>query len=95
MPAADAKQKIVPVAETSGIDGFALKELSEGIDNYFCDRERRHRLRCRRLGARSVRSSSVVWPASRCCGSVVSRKMACRLARGKISFQRFKAINAR
>lgn len=44
MPAAGAKQKIVPLAETSAIDGFALKELSEGIDNYFYDRERRHRL---------------------------------------------------
>jgi hypothetical protein len=44
MQAADAKQKIIPHAETSGIDGFALKELSEGVDNYYCDRERRHRL---------------------------------------------------
>jgi hypothetical protein len=44
MRAADAKQKIVPLAQTSGIDGFALKELSEGVDNYYCDRERRHRL---------------------------------------------------
>jgi hypothetical protein len=44
MPAADAKQKIVPLAQTSGIDGFALKELSEDIDKYYCDRERRHRL---------------------------------------------------
>jgi hypothetical protein len=44
MPAADVKQKIVPLAQISGIDGFALKELSEGVDNYYCDRERRHRL---------------------------------------------------
>lgn len=44
MQAADAKQKIIPLAQTSGIDGFALKELSEGVDNYYCDRERRNRL---------------------------------------------------
>jgi hypothetical protein len=44
MPATDVKEKIIPLAETSGIDGFALKELSEGIENYYCDRERRHRL---------------------------------------------------
>jgi hypothetical protein len=43
MTASDAKQKIVPFAQTSGIDGFALKELSESVDNYYCDRERRHR----------------------------------------------------
>jgi len=30
MPAAEAKRKIVPLAQTSGIIGFALKELSEG-----------------------------------------------------------------
>jgi hypothetical protein len=44
MPAADAKQKTVPIAETSGIDAYSLKELSEAIDNYYCDRARRHRL---------------------------------------------------
>jgi hypothetical protein len=37
MPATDAKQKIVPLAQTSGINGFALKELSEGVDNYSYD----------------------------------------------------------
>jgi hypothetical protein len=44
MPADDAKQKIIPLAQTSGIDGFDLQELSEGVDNYYCDRERRNRL---------------------------------------------------
>jgi hypothetical protein len=44
MPATDAKQKIVPLAQTSGIEGFALQELSESIDHYYCDRERRNRL---------------------------------------------------
>jgi hypothetical protein len=38
IPAAEAQQKIVPLAQKSGIDGFALKELSEGIENYYCDR---------------------------------------------------------
>jgi hypothetical protein len=44
LSALDAKQKIVPLAQTSGIDGFALKELSNSADNYYFDRERRHRL---------------------------------------------------
>ena len=44
IPAADAKQEVIPLAQTSGIEGFDLRELSERIENYFCDRERRNRL---------------------------------------------------
>jgi hypothetical protein len=44
MPATDVKQKIMPLAQTSGIDGFHLTELSESVDKYYCDRERRNRL---------------------------------------------------
>jgi hypothetical protein len=44
MKAAETKQEIMPLAETSGIEGFDLLELSEGIDSFCCDRERRNRL---------------------------------------------------
>jgi hypothetical protein len=44
MSASDAKQKIVPLAQTSGIDDFTRKELSDSVDNYYFDRERRNRL---------------------------------------------------
>jgi hypothetical protein len=44
MKGPDAKQKIAPLAQTSGIEGFNLRELSESIGQYYCDRERRHRL---------------------------------------------------
>jgi hypothetical protein len=40
----ETKQEIISLAQISGIEGFDLQELSEGIENYFCDRERRHRL---------------------------------------------------
>jgi hypothetical protein len=42
--AATAKQELVPLAETRGIEGFDLDELSNGVENYFCDRECRNRL---------------------------------------------------
>lgn len=42
--AAAAKQELIPLAQTFGIEGFDLDELSDGIENYFCDRERRNRL---------------------------------------------------
>jgi hypothetical protein len=44
MKGPNAKQEIVPLAQTSGIEGFDLQELSESIEKYYCDRERRHRL---------------------------------------------------
>jgi hypothetical protein len=44
MKASDVKREIIPLAQASGIEGFDFQELSEGIENYFCDRERRHRL---------------------------------------------------
>jgi hypothetical protein len=44
MKASDAKQEIIPRAQASGIEDFDLKELSDGIENYCCDRERRNRL---------------------------------------------------
>jgi hypothetical protein len=44
MKAPDAKQEIIPVAQASGLEGFDLEELSEGIESYCCDRERRNRL---------------------------------------------------
>jgi hypothetical protein len=44
MKAAEAKKEIMPRAQASGIEGFDLDELSEGIENYCCDRERRNRL---------------------------------------------------
>jgi hypothetical protein len=44
MKAQDAKQEIIPLAQASGIEGFDLEELSEGIERYCCDRERRNRL---------------------------------------------------
>jgi hypothetical protein len=44
MKAADAKQEIIPLAQASGIEGFDLEELSERIESYCCDRERRNRL---------------------------------------------------
>jgi hypothetical protein len=44
MPAADAKQRLMPLAQTRGIEGFDLDELSAAIENYFHDRERRNRL---------------------------------------------------
>jgi hypothetical protein len=40
----DARQRIVSRAQTAGIGGFNLQELSEAIDNYYCDRDRRSRL---------------------------------------------------
>jgi hypothetical protein len=42
--AAEAKQELIPLARARGTEGFDLHELSEGIENYFCDRERRNRL---------------------------------------------------
>jgi hypothetical protein len=44
MKGLDAKQEIAPLAQTSGMEGFDLLELSESIGKYYCDRERRHRL---------------------------------------------------
>jgi hypothetical protein len=44
MKAPDAKHEIIPRAQTSGIEDFDLQELSEGIESYCCDRERRNRL---------------------------------------------------
>jgi hypothetical protein len=44
MKAPDVKQEIIPLAQASGIEGFDLEELSEGIESYCCDRERRNRL---------------------------------------------------
>jgi hypothetical protein len=44
MKAADAKREIMPLAQASGIEGFDLEELSEKIESYCCDRERRNRL---------------------------------------------------
>jgi hypothetical protein len=44
MKAPEAKREIMPLAETSGIEGFDLQEISEGIDSFSCDRERRNRL---------------------------------------------------
>jgi hypothetical protein len=44
MKAPDAKQEIIPLAQASGIQGFDLEELSQGIESYCCDRERRNRL---------------------------------------------------
>jgi hypothetical protein len=44
MKAPDAKQEIIPLAQASGLEGFDLEELSEGIEKYCCDRERRNRL---------------------------------------------------
>jgi hypothetical protein len=44
MKAQDAKQEIIPLAQASGIQGFDLEELSQGIESYCCDRERRNRL---------------------------------------------------
>jgi hypothetical protein len=44
MKAPDAKQELIPLAQTSGIEGFDLQELSEGIESYCSDREHRNRL---------------------------------------------------
>ena len=44
MKASDAKQEIIPQARASGIEDFNLEELSENIENFCCDRERRNRL---------------------------------------------------
>jgi hypothetical protein len=44
MKAQDAKQEIIPLAQASGIEGFDLRELSEGIESYYCNRECRNRL---------------------------------------------------
>ena len=41
--AAEAKQEL-SLARARDTEGFDLHELSEGIENYFCDRERRNRL---------------------------------------------------
>ena len=45
MDKASARQKIInDLAQTTGIEGFDLRELSEGIESYYCDRERRNQL---------------------------------------------------
>jgi hypothetical protein len=45
MNEAPARQKIVnDLAQTTGIGGFDLRELSESIENYYCDRGRRNQL---------------------------------------------------
>jgi hypothetical protein len=42
MKAPDVKQKIIPLAQASGIEGFDFQELSTSIENYYCDREHRN-----------------------------------------------------
>jgi hypothetical protein len=44
MKAPDAKHEIISLALANGIEDFNLQELSEGIESYCCDRERRNRL---------------------------------------------------
>jgi hypothetical protein len=44
MKASELKSEILPLAQTSGIEGFEFQELSEGIDSYCGDRELRNRL---------------------------------------------------
>jgi hypothetical protein len=44
MKAPDVKQKIIPHAQASGIEGFDFQELSTGIENYYCDRKHRNQL---------------------------------------------------
>jgi hypothetical protein len=44
MKAPDVKQKIIPLAQASGIEGFDFQELSTSIENYCCDREHRNQL---------------------------------------------------
>ena len=44
MKAPDVKKEIMPLAQKSGLEGFELEELSDGIGDYCCDRERRNRL---------------------------------------------------
>jgi hypothetical protein len=39
----DAKKKIISLIEASGIQGFDLQELIEGIDAYWADKDRRNR----------------------------------------------------
>jgi hypothetical protein len=42
--ASETKQEIISLAQISGIEGFDLQELSDSIENYYCDREHRNRL---------------------------------------------------
>jgi hypothetical protein len=44
MKASEVKREIIPLAQTSGIKDFDLQELSDAIESYCCDRERRNRL---------------------------------------------------
>jgi hypothetical protein len=45
MNEAPVRQKIInDLAQTTGIEGFDLRELSESIEKYYCDRERRNQL---------------------------------------------------
>ena len=64
MKALDAKQEIIPLAQTSGLERFDLQELSEGIESYCCDRERRNRLMHDEWYADLFSGAVVVWGSS-------------------------------
>ena len=44
MKATNVKQEILPLAQSSDIEGFDLQELSTNIENFWCDREYRNQL---------------------------------------------------
>jgi hypothetical protein len=43
LKAPDAKDQILELVKTSGFEGFELKELLEGVENFWSDRARRNR----------------------------------------------------